>query len=199
MIGLGSLRWLLTAAFGAASLFHLGRCLRPRSSFAHPAGEHRFSEVLHLLMGAAMVVMIWPWGRVVPTGVWAVVFACSAAWFVARAVWSAGRRLMLGFFATAMGAMVWMGLMMPAQASTHEVPGMPGMAMSAPGRYGWISGVLGTYLVVAAIWWVLRGLRLGGLPSDDTAAAACSHPPIWIALCHGLMSAAMGLALLAMV
>jgi hypothetical protein len=200
MIGLESLRLLLTAAFGGASVFHLLRCVRPAGHFPHPAGEHRFSEVLHLLMGVAMVVMIWPVGRLVPGPLWVAVFTLSAGWFAARAVRSTGRRLVLGFFATAMGAMVWMGVTRPAPASAHdhvERGGMPGMSLGDGSLHytAWVSAALGAYLVAAAIWWVLRGLRIGGL----AGAGAEPRSPSWTALCHGLMSAGMGLALLTMV
>jgi hypothetical protein len=59
---------------------------------------------------------------------------------------------------------------------------------------GLVSGLLGGYLAVAALWWFGRGLRLGGLA---TTPAPGPRPPSWSALCHGLMSAGMGLALLA--
>jgi len=200
MIGLESLRLVLTAAFGSTAAFHLFRCVKPAAAFPHPAGEHRFSEFLHLLMGVAMVVMIWPWGRVVPAPVWVAVFTLSAGWFLARAVWSAGRRLVLGFFATTMGAMVWMGATMPVQGSTHDhsakgdLSGMPMGGAGSAHHSAWISAALGGYLVLAAIWWIVRGLRIAGLASAGTEP----RPLSWSALCHATMSAGMGLALLAM-
>lgn len=204
MIGLESLRLLLTAAFGGASAFHLVRCLRPGGGHPHRGGGHRLSEALHLLMGLSMVVMIWPWGHVVPAPVWVAVFTLSTGWFAAGALRSAGRRLVLGFFATTMGAMVWMGATMPAQASPHhhsgpgEMAGMPGMGLGAAGHSltytAGISAALGGYLILASIWWVLRGLRISGLAGADNPP----RPLSWTSLCHGLMSAGMGLALLAM-
>jgi Domain of unknown function (DUF5134) len=197
MIGLGSLRWLLTVVFAAAAAFHLVRCVRP-SSWPARVAEHRFSEVLHLVMGASMIVMMWPWGAVVPATVWVAVFTMSAGWFIAGAVGSAGRRLVPSFFASAMGAMVWMGASMPAQASTvHSHAGMAGMTMGggaghgSPGYTAWISVVLGGYLMLAAFWWLGKGLRVGGL-------STVPRPLGWAALCHGVMSAGMALALLAM-
>jgi hypothetical protein len=94
-----------------------------------------------------------------------------------------------------------MGATMPAPVSAHdqaEQGGMPGMAMpmvngSLPCT-AWISAALGAYLVAAAVWWVLRGMRVGSLASAD----AEPRPLSWTALCHGLMSAGMGLALLTM-
>jgi len=144
VIGPESLRWVLTAAFVAASAFHLARV--PRFP-----GADRLTEATHLAMGVAMVAMIWPWGRFVPPPVWVGVFTASTGFFVVRAWRSAGRRVTLGLFATSMAACAWMG-----QASSGPLDGMD---MLAPP------------------------------PS----------PVSWPALCHGLMSAGMGLALLTMV
>lgn len=194
MIGLEPLRWLLTVAFGGASVFHLVRCLRP-ARCCPPAGEHRISEALHLVMGVSMVMMIWPWGDRFPAAVWMTVFMGSTGWFVARAVRSTGRRLVLGFFASVTAAMVWMGASMPAQAGPrHDGAAMPGMTMAggSPGVTGWISGILGGYLVLAAFWWVLRGMRISGLATAGAAPQSLG----WTSLCHGVMSAGMGLALL---
>jgi uncharacterized protein DUF5134 len=182
-----SLRWVLTVAFVVASAYHLARV--PRT-----AGADRVSEAAHLTMGVAMVAMIWPWGGVVPPAAWVGVFTASTGWFVVRALRSAGRRGVLGLFASSMAACAWMGATTPAQASPAH-----GMPMPVEGAHlttaGLVSGLLGGYLVVAALWWFARGLRLGGLA---TTPAPGPRPPSWSALCHGLMSAGMGLALLAM-
>jgi hypothetical protein len=172
----------------------------------------RLSEAVHIAMGVSMVAMIWPWGRTVPPAVWVAVFAASTGWFLFRAVRAAGRRFVLGLFATSMAACAWMGATMPAQASgaRGDAVAMGGSAMdgSAMGgsamdgmtmgaghltTTGVVSGLLGGCLVVAAGWWFRRGLRLGSL-----AAAPDPRPFSFSALCHGLMSAAMGLALLTM-
>lgn len=186
MIGLVSLRWVLTVAFAAGGAYHLGRLVR-----AQPA-EHRISETLHLIMGAAMVAMVWPWGARLPQAVWATVFTLSTAWFVASAAWSPGRRLGPASFAAAAMSMVWMG----TAPVDHHPPAHhhPGMAMAGPGLAGWISGGLGLGLVAVAGWWVVRGMRLGALPAQGAEIGT----PNWSALCHGLMSAGMGLSLLAM-
>jgi hypothetical protein len=216
MIALESLRWVLTIAFVATSAFHLARCLW------HAAGDAMVSEALHMVMGVSMVAMIWPWGDVVPAPVWVAVFTVSTGWFVARALGSAGRRLVPAFFATSMAAMVWMGASMPAQASAGRHEMTMDMPAGSLGLAGWISGVLGGYLVLAAFWWFFRGLRLGGLRLSSLAAGDLAagdlaagdlaagdlaagevavggvQPLSWSSLCHGLMSIGMGLALLAM-
>jgi hypothetical protein len=198
MIGLASLRWVLSAVFVLTSGFHLARCLRPRR-LPGPVARSRVSEALHLIMGVSMIAMIWPWGAIVPVPVWAAVFTASTGWFAAQTWRPTGRRRVPVFFASSMAAMVWMGVSTPAQASSGDRSGMvmDGMAMSSgpPGVTGWISGLLGGYLVVVAFWWFARGLRLGPAP----LVAGRRPPPLsWSALCHGLMSIGMGLALLAM-
>jgi Domain of unknown function (DUF5134) len=184
VIGPEPLRWVLTAAFVLASAYHVTR-------FPRSLGADRLSEAVHLTMGVSMVAMIWPWGDVVPAPVWVAVFTASTGWFVARAVGSAGRRLVPAFFATSMAAMVWMGASMPAQASAGRHQMTMDMPAGSLGLAGWVSGVLGGYLVLAAFWWFFRGLRLGRL-------SAGVRPLSWSSLCHGLMSIGMGLALLAM-
>jgi hypothetical protein len=186
MIGIEPLRWALTAAFAAASAFHLVRSVRPAGSEGRPA------ESLHLLMGVSMIVMIWPWGGAVPVAGWIAVFVAAGGWFAVRAV-RAARRLAPAFFASAMAAMVWMGAAMPAHAASHHA--MPGMAAGA-GPTAWVSAVLGGYLMAAALWWVAGGMRLGTV--RPALAVAAAHPVRWSWLCHGVMSAAMAVALLAM-
>lgn len=197
MIGLESLRWLLTVAFGSTAVFHLVRCLRPIPAWPSPAAEHRVSETLHLVMGLSMIVMIWPWGEIVPMPVWIVLFALSTGWFVARTVWATRRRAVPAFFATVMATMVWMGASVPAQATAGDHAGMAmaGMQRAPIGYAGWCSALLGGYLVLAALWWAGRGMRIGGLAT----ATAVSRPLGWPALCHAVMSAGMGVALLTMI
>jgi hypothetical protein len=182
VIGPESLRWVLTAAFVLASVYHLTR-------LPFSIGLDRVSESTHLVMGVAMTAMIWPFGRVVPPAVWVGVFTASTSLYLVWAWRSAGRRVVLGLFATSMAACAWMGAAMPAQASTGAMT----MPMASPHltTAGLISGALGGYLVVAAAWWFHRGLRLGGL-------TAAPRPVSWSSLCHGLMAFGMGLALLAM-
>jgi hypothetical protein len=199
MLGIASLQWVLTAAFSAAALFHLVRCARPVGAGRPPADRHRTSEALHLVMCVAMIAMLWPWGARVPAAAWIGTFTVSAGWFVTRTVRSAGRRWVPAFFATSAAAMIWMGA-----APAHASPGggqHHGMAMAdgshvSGGYAAWISAGIGGYLMLAALWWVIRGMRLSSLPA---APAQPTPPPNWAALCHGMMSAGMAVALLAMV
>jgi hypothetical protein len=87
--------------------------------------------------------------------------------------------------------MLWMAATTSADKS--EMPGMSGMGRehAAAGYPAWISAALGAYLVVAALWWIVRGMRLRPAPVAPQALG-------WPEVCHATMSAAMGLALLAM-
>lgn len=187
MIGLASLRWKLTAAFTAVAVFHL-----VWMPMATPGGQpqvitRRVSGLCHFTMCVAMIVMVWPWSGTIPVAVWLVVFTTSAVWFVLRAARSSRRRVVSAFFATAAAAMVWMGMSTPANASSYGHNHHASMGYTA-----WISAAMGGYLVLAAAWWAIHGMRLGSLSSPATQA------PNWSALCHGVMSGGMGLALLAM-
>jgi hypothetical protein len=184
MIVLEPLRWLLTAAFAAVAAYHLAGYARPRHAW-------RPLDVPHLLMGPAMIVMIWPWGRSVPAGAWMILFGGSAGWFLAEATWSRGRhRYVPTFSASAAAAMLWMGAAPSAVMHAHA-----DMPMSGAGPVNWVSVTLGAYLVMAAMLWLIRGLGLTHLSETARPAAGRFH---WATVCHGIMSAAMGLALLAM-
>ena len=189
-----SLRWLLTLALTAGTVFHSGRALRPRLSH-----EHRIAEALHAVMGAAMVAMLWPFGRVVPGPAWLVVFAGSTGWFAGQAS-RAGRRWVVPvYFASAAAAMVWMSSAVPAG---HPMAmDMPGMAHVSSGERVWVAGAIGGYLVAAGLCWLISGLRLGALParSRETAPEAAACGTHWPALCHGVMGVSMGLAMLTMI
>jgi hypothetical protein len=193
-----TLRWLLTVALAGATVFHLGRAVRPR--LRH---EHRIAESLHAVMGLAMVAMLWPFGRAVPVPAWLVVFAGSAGWFAAQASRAHKGRIVPIYFASAAAAMVWMSGTMPATLATGTMPpggAMSGMAHSAGGQTLWAAAAIGGYLVAAGLCWLLGGLRLGALRTaaapQHTAARCATH---WPALCHGVMGLSMGLAVLTMV
>lgn len=201
MVGISSLQWLLTVAFAGAAVFHLVRLtssLRAAASrgaaVLPPTGDGRISESLHLAMSVAMIVMLWPWGARVPAIVWIVVFTASTGWFVVRTVRVPGRRLSSGFIAVTTAAMVWMAAS-PAHAAAGGTAHHDHAAghSAADGYAAWISAGLGTFLVLVALWWVARALRLGSLHQQPDGASVN-----WPGLCHGVMSAGMGLALLSM-
>ncbi|WP_433306359.1 DUF5134 domain-containing protein [Actinoplanes sp. CA-030573] len=171
MIGLESLRWSLTLVFAVATGFHLVRLLRGDAP----------EEAFHVVMGAAMIAMIWPWGGAVPATLWITGFAFSTGWFASRAVRPARDRTAPILFASGTAAMVWMS------AAPHP---HPHLHHAAPSSVNWVDAALGGYLVAAALWWLVRGMRLD-------AATPAELTPHWPAVCHALMSAGMGLSLLA--
>jgi hypothetical protein len=182
-----SLRWILTVALAGSTVFHLGRVPRPRVHH-----EHRIAESLHAVMGLAMLAMLWPFGRAVPASAWLVVFAGSAGWFAAQASRAGKRWVVPAYFATAAAAMVWMSGAMPAGPAMD----MPGMEHASGGRAAWAAAAIGCYLVAAGVGWLLNGLRLGALRTPEAVRPAPCH---WPALCHGVMSVSMGLAMLTMI
>ncbi|MEU1839369.1 DUF5134 domain-containing protein [Micromonospora chersina] len=117
----------------------------PTRCVALSGGEHRLSEMLHMVMGLSMIAMIWPWGAAVPAVAWIVIFMMSTGWFAVRAVWTPGGRALPTFFATATGTMVWMGASTPGHASAvgHNGVDMAGMGHAPVGCAGWAGALLG--------------------------------------------------------
>jgi uncharacterized protein DUF5134 len=133
-------------------------------------------------MGLAMVAMLWPLGRAVPTSAWLVVFAGSTGWFAAQAS-RAGRRWVAPvYFTSSAAAMVWMSTAMPAAPAMAM--NMPGMDHPPAGRTAiWAPAAVGGYLVAAGLCWLLSGLRLGALrktpdPPLGTLRAAPDPPHV---------------------
>jgi hypothetical protein len=54
--------------------------------------------------------------------------------------------------------------------------------------------VVGCYLAIPGFWWIGHAMRFG----EFAVAGGAPRPVRWPALVHGLMSAGMGLAVLAM-
>lgn len=180
-----------------------------------------------------MVGMLWSWRLGVWRAVSVVAFTAAACWFGARAAVAgagrapAGGRLELVQHAAMMGAMVWMILLVPANMASPAGPdahSMPGTAesiagmTSAPGRpVGDVTvanAVVGTYFLVATLWWIGRGLRQSwSTPSlaasqrvleTDCGGSVVVPAPAWprtygLAIAsHAVMSAGTGVMLLAM-
>ena len=210
----GSLRWPLTLVLLAVTAFHAVRLAywlirRDRRRSRH------LSEALHVVMGAGMLVMSWPWSATVPAIAWATVFAPVTAWFahLAAADRPAHRTEHVNF-AVAAAAMAWMTATMttPGTAHTHGpaiTQHLHGTAAATPWWSTSTSALLGSYLVLAAIWWAARNTRL--TPQWPTPAPGATtvedrpHPPSpqvpastrLAQLCHCAMSAAMALMILA--
>jgi hypothetical protein len=140
----------------------------------------------------------------------------------------AGGRLELVQHAAMMGVMVWMILLVPANMAPSVGPhaqSTPGMAMSAAGMTSApgllpaggatvANAVVGTYFLLATLWWICRGLRqswatASPAPAQNVLEPGCGDSVVVPAqgrLCtdglaiasHAVMTAATGVMLLAM-
>ena len=136
-----ALRWFVTILFvlgGAECLFTLSVGNRRPATVV--------SQLLHVVMAAAMAVMAWPWGAALPTVAPMVFFLFATGWFVAvtASPLGAGHRIAGSYHALMMLAMAWMyavmnGHLLPGQASyaAHVAPSQSGHAghagMNMPG------------------------------------------------------------------
>jgi hypothetical protein len=196
-----ALRCTLTVVFAAVGGYCLLRCARRIAGLAcHRAGEW-LSDVAHVVMSAAMIVMLWTGAGGDPWGVQLTVFAVAAGGFLVRAVSQRhrvsrrGARLGLLHQAVMMAGMVWMirsmsapaGAAMSSAASRMSVPGMTasthnGMTEAALSSTATTLAVAG-YLAVAALWWVDRCLSAQSEPAvgseaiDATAQAESGDRP----------------------
>jgi hypothetical protein len=190
MVGSPVFGWSLTILFALTGLFVSVRGARD--------GTGRISGALHLLMGAAMIAMVWPWGRAVPGWLQVAVFGPAAVWFAVLAAGpqltgAAGPREVRwrhGHHALMAAAMVWMAAAVraPMDQAMSPMPDMPGMdmpGMALPAGVVVVSLVLAGYSALAAAGWVFAAVRGGGGRVLD-------------ATCHAGMSAGMAVLLVAM-
>jgi len=186
------LRWLLTVTITVSTAFHLHPALRPSLT-----QNHRITEFLHVVMGAAMVAMLWPFGRLIPASTWLVLFTGSAGWFAVRASLIPEQRIVTVHFASTAAAMAWMGNATPPMPmpDSHIHPGQTSTVAAA-----YTAAVIGGYLIVAGLCWVLNGLRLGTLRPTAPAPEAATTPRWhWPTLNRGIMAISMGMTALAMI
>jgi Domain of unknown function (DUF5134) len=181
VIGSETARWVLSAVFVLSAAWFIADLARTLRAVHPGARSHAVAVGWHVLMCAAMLGMVWPWGTAIPPIAQVVVFTGAAAWFVGRAVLVAappapsavdagyGARLRLAsrarhwYHAAMMAAMVWMAVAMSvpltaAAAGTADAAGamaMTGMSMPASP-----SGALRPPAWVVAIC-LAAGLALG--------------------------------------
>jgi hypothetical protein len=109
-------------------------------------------------MCAAMVVMAWPWGAVLPLWPQVALFGSGAAWFAALGLaplarGGEGRTVAPPLFhAALMATMVWMLLAMRPGEATHSHDGGT--------LTGWVALGLGLLSVAAAYWWFGESVRI---------------------------------------
>ncbi|SPM32540.1 DUF5134 domain-containing protein [Mycobacterium rhizamassiliense] len=170
-----TLRWVVTALFGAGIAAYAYVLVVQRNRSASPLGH-----VLHLTMAAAMILMAWRIGMELSAVVPMIFFGVAGVgfvWAASRASTTTGERLINSYYAAMTAAMVWMYAVMSdllPRGGGHAAPDsmameMPGMRMPghemghATAGIGWIAMVNWTatlgFAVVALYWscrWVAR-------------------------------------------
>ncbi|MCV7093768.1 DUF5134 domain-containing protein [Mycobacterium kubicae] len=165
------LRWIVTGLFVLSG-----------AGFAVAVNRRSVASVLshglHLVMAVAMAAMAWPQGLRLPTTVPEILFLAAALWFVMTALLTARvvkQRVVGGYNALTMLAMVWMYAVVPGHGLTdalgagqhhhHHHPQAPDMDLSGMevqpddtwpawidlGNWAWTA-----IFVVAAVVWVYR-------------------------------------------
>ncbi|WP_441957041.1 DUF5134 domain-containing protein [Mycolicibacterium houstonense] len=186
-----ALRWVVTVLFALSAAECAFAITRTRGR-AGPA----VSQLLHLAMAVAMLVMAWPRGAELPTVGPMVFFLAAAVWFLAGMLrpGPAGDRLAGGYHAVMMTAMAWMYAVMngsvltgdrePVEMAGHH---MHTMEHAAPQPI-WISTVnwmLTVGFVIAAVAWLYRyfvARRQSPVPSAQFGT-----------LCRAMMAAGMAI------
>ncbi|GAA1210298.1 DUF5134 domain-containing protein [Prauserella alba] len=219
MIDAPVLRWLLTSVFAATALWYGTVMVLPRVRAAV-----RVDSAWHMLMGAAMVVMAWPWGMGVATTPQTVLFAVAGVWFVGRIAFGPvhhhGDTLVASraagvHHAVMMGAMAWMVASMPSlmgghgsqQGGGHHHHALGGggaapMAAvdgadlaAAPTALVVTNIVLGVGFVIACLPWLAQAFDLGRRWPDPRSPRL--GRVVADRSCHAAMTFGMGVMFLA--
>lgn len=169
-------RWALSAVFAVTAACYLYGLAQPDQR--GPGLRLVADDALHVLMGVAMIAMLWSWGSAIPVMAYVLVFTAAASWFVARALFipstgaagvgdppvAPGHHGFLGmawYHAAMMGSMVWMAVAMAVAMSTLPsasaspasgagMGDMPGMSM--PGMDMGPTGGSGISVSTIQIW-----------------------------------------------
>lgn len=218
---------LLTVACLATGSWHLGRCIRASDGGGVSALTCRISDFAHVIMSAAMLAMVWPWGMKLPAWPQLAVFALATVWFLAHAV-SALRSQAEPFVQSAppvhhaltMAAMVWMITTMPStmavSGSSSSSGGHHHSTASAtadstpvfahvPSAVIAVNVAIGVFFILSALWWIAAAVDLGrgAWTRRISVTGAGTAPAHSIAALdsasHSVMSVAMGVMLLVMV
>lgn len=220
MIESGLLRWVLTIVFTVTTVWFVFRAARRGAGV-----PERVSSTGHVVMGALMVPMAWPWGMWIPALPQIVVLSAAALWFLLLGLGNLrsgagnehGGRASGLHHAVMMGAMLWMVATMPElMAATphdsgsgghHHALGSVGsgvLAASAPPAAlpAWITivtVVLGGYLILSSMTWIASAVDRGrGAVNAAAPAESGSAQVLGLSCaCHGAMSVGMGVMLLA--
>lgn len=116
-----AVRWVLSVASAATAVYHL-------YVLVCQDGRHRslrpiIDDALHVLLGLAVIALVWPWGAAVPVILDVVVFTAAALWFAARALFApsssvVGFRDLAWYRGVLMAAVVWLAVVISVRMST---------------------------------------------------------------------------------
>lgn len=152
---------------------------RSRSRAADGAvTPHTIVDINHLVMSAAMILMIW--ATVIDAVTWAqvAVFAIFALALLPGSFTTAGvtQRVSLAGHIALNAAMIWMLLAMPLlmagmsdgeSSGSHHGGEATGMPMSTPAWADVVNGIFVALSAVAALWWTVALFRSRGRHLHD--------------------------------
>lgn len=171
-VGGPALSWAVTVAATGAVLLAMAADTGTAPRWADR--RHLVDTMWHVVLGVALISMVWAWGAVVPVMALVVIFTAAAAWFVGRVLFHEptvaatgeeqvasrtprGSPMVLWYQAAIMATMVFMAVAMNAQSTTVTEPAdtatgmnMAGMDMSGTG----MPGMSMTEMDMSGIGWV---------------------------------------------
>lgn len=161
-----TLRWVVTALFAVSFVAYAYFLVAQRRCWTGVV-----SQLLHLAMSAAMILMAWGVGMTLPTFAAAMCFLLGGAWFVGvagHAPWAVDGRLTNYYYAVMMVAMAWMyGAMNgslpggPAHSGGAAMDmsaqsGAPAMRHETPDWVGAVNWTAALGFAGVAIYWAYR-------------------------------------------
>lgn len=162
MIGDLTLRWTVTALFGATIATYSYALVAQRRKWTSTV-----NHLLHVAMSAAMILMAWRAATGFPTFVPIAFFVLAGVWFIGLAGRVARDRMTNYYYAVAMAAMAWMYAVMKSGTHAPSDSMAAGMDMSAhhmhwaPAGPAWVSAVnwvVAVGFAGVALYWPCRYL-----------------------------------------
>lgn len=149
-----ALRWVVTVLFALSAV----ECTYALAGSRGRPGA-AVSQLLHLAMAVAMMVMAWPRGAELPTLAPMLFFLAAAVWFVAGLLRSGTThdRLVDGYHAAMMLAMAWMyavmnGNVLARHTETVAVGSHDMQAMHMAGHHGGTAMAMEQVSVQPPVW-----------------------------------------------
>jgi hypothetical protein len=179
VIGSESVRLTLIALFAVLGAGYLAAMVR---ALLRPSGNRAgqaLGDILHVLMSAAMIVMVSSPGPGIPTIAQVTAFTAAAGWFGGQAVFGidghhGGGVYRNWFHAGMMAVMVWMAVAMDLASPPVPGGGMGGMSMAAGGASGMSTG----------------GMNMTGqTPAGALAMAPAVGSPAWAGTVSAILAA----------